>query len=437
MVCKNCGCKIPDGASVCRVCGGSERVESRPTPQMSPAFFKAPDLGGPSVATPTPAPVATPVAPAPVPAPVAPVAAPVAPAPVENPIVIDTPAPGKTCPDCGKVLDVTAKFCNGCGKKLSAPVAEPVFEMPMVAPVGDFMPPAATKTCPTCGNVLPAEARFCNGCGSDLSGAAPAVSVTDPVVTTATKKAKKVKVKKAKSAKSGKGLIIGIVAVALAIVIGLGAWLLIADPFDWFGGSGGDKEEDETNSAVTSGMTSEEVAQKYADLSMKNDAEGIVSMIPDSILSGSIVGMNRGYSASDKAAYTKDLGKDLEYQNSGYGEGFTYTIDTPVAFPYNDAQKEDIMSQYRTLYNLEVTDYIQYTVPISIHTGSNSVRSKQITINLLKVGDSWVVADVPWIIGGWESSNEGESPLEPNPGTERPYFTIPTELADSIIDRAA
>jgi membrane protease subunit (stomatin/prohibitin family) len=56
-------------------------------------------------------------------------------------------APGVTCPNCKSVNPVSAKFCNSCGKTLGGPL---------------------TVTCPGCQTENLAGAKFCNSCGKPL-----------------------------------------------------------------------------------------------------------------------------------------------------------------------------------------------------------------------------------------------------------------------------
>lgn len=129
------------------------------------------------------------------------------------------------CASCGKQVNESYKFCDGCGVPVKAPAASPVpepapdtvvtatspaieeapvsypqpapettpapepvsvptAEQPLMAtpeatPVVPAAPVAAaapaTQTCPSCGKQVNAEYRFCDGCGSSIQpGAAPA-----------------------------------------------------------------------------------------------------------------------------------------------------------------------------------------------------------------------------------------------------------------------
>jgi len=57
------------------------------------------------------------------------------------------------CSKCGKDNKDTAKFCTGCGARLS-------------------------RSCPQCGAAVPPEAKFCTECGSSLAGAASTAAPT-------------------------------------------------------------------------------------------------------------------------------------------------------------------------------------------------------------------------------------------------------------------
>ncbi len=57
------------------------------------------------------------------------------------------------CPNCGKVMESTAKFCSECGTKLTDEI--------VIAPVQE-------KICKKCGRHLKPEAQFCAKCGSPV-----------------------------------------------------------------------------------------------------------------------------------------------------------------------------------------------------------------------------------------------------------------------------
>lgn len=70
------------------------------------------------------------------------------------------PSPTAACPACGAGNIFGAKFCQACGRMLSAPVvASP-------SPVA----PTATLACPACGAPNLPGAKFCQGCGKAISG---------------------------------------------------------------------------------------------------------------------------------------------------------------------------------------------------------------------------------------------------------------------------
>lgn len=145
MVCKNCKASIPDDSMFCPSCG--QKVEAEPVvtpaPTFSSAFRQAGSLDGSDSGMGAPVVERKPVAPQEdtglrfsssfkradsVPA-VEPVAEPVA-VPV-NPkweeVACSEPEATLTtnrCPHCGGTMDPDAKFCNNCGKKLSASLAE-------------------------------------------------------------------------------------------------------------------------------------------------------------------------------------------------------------------------------------------------------------------------------------------------------------------------
>lgn len=69
----------------------------------------------------------------------------------------------KQCPFCGRMLSDNARFCTGCGKRVTQP-----------APASDRKPgpgrqPQAEERCPACGAELPANVKFCTQCGAKLS----------------------------------------------------------------------------------------------------------------------------------------------------------------------------------------------------------------------------------------------------------------------------
>ena len=97
----------------------------------------------------------------------------------------------KTCPNCGALVDDSAKFCPKCGERLMQQVehvAEDVApaeaapeaaapEEPAPAPAAEEASPVqatppkgrASSTCPSCGHVNPAGAPYCEVCGAPLS----------------------------------------------------------------------------------------------------------------------------------------------------------------------------------------------------------------------------------------------------------------------------
>lgn len=57
------------------------------------------------------------------------------------------------CPNCGKVMESTAKYCSECGTKLTGEV---VVSEPQ------------EKICKKCGKYLKPDAQFCGRCGSPV-----------------------------------------------------------------------------------------------------------------------------------------------------------------------------------------------------------------------------------------------------------------------------
>ena len=475
MVCKNCGCKIPDGATSCRVCGGGEAAESRPVPQMSPAFFKAPDLevtprvpknpcpycgrelpkdatfcGGcqkylrtepikmanplPSVEVPEPKPVleetvvpeiivenlavsepaaekpvvAEPIVEIPAPTktcpscdreiPMAakfcngcgrsmeekPAAVPVEPIPVTPPVpepIIEIPAPTKTCPSCGREIPVAAKFCSGCGAKTDG--------TPMVPPAPTA--PAAAKLCPDCGKELAMEAKFCNGCGCNLAASAitnaAAVTVTDPVVTTAEKKAR---AKKAKSPKSGKGIVIAVVAIALAIVVGLGVWFALEDPFDWFSGTGSSQQDDKDKEEKP--KTAEDVAVAHIKALESSDAEKYCSYYHSAILQKRIE--DSGY--SDQDSYIAYLQNSMDDRQSDMEEDlggeYSYSVKAIDTDTFTGDDMEIIKASYVTGYDLEIEGYKVVKVETTFTTDEDE--------NTVEYECPMIKMDGKWYLGG-------------------------------------
>ena len=66
----------------------------------------------------------------------------------------------RKCPSCGAPQARDARFCSGCGKRLSDPPAEP-------APEADD-----ARYCPKCGASVAPDERFCPVCGTGLEGGA-------------------------------------------------------------------------------------------------------------------------------------------------------------------------------------------------------------------------------------------------------------------------
>ena len=65
-----------------------------------------------------------------------------------------------TCPVCGRKAEAGAKFCMGCGSPLTPKKSPP--------------PELAEIVCPVCGKKAEKGAKFCLFCGSPLQGSAPA-----------------------------------------------------------------------------------------------------------------------------------------------------------------------------------------------------------------------------------------------------------------------
>ncbi len=57
------------------------------------------------------------------------------------------------CPNCGKVMESTAKFCSECGTKLTDEIVSPAVQ---------------EKICKKCGKYLKPDAQFCGRCGSPV-----------------------------------------------------------------------------------------------------------------------------------------------------------------------------------------------------------------------------------------------------------------------------
>lgn len=460
MVCTNCGCKIPDGASVCRVCGGGEAAERPSVPQMSPAFSRAPDLeftprvprhpcpycgkelpkdavfcgGCRKNLRPVPRTMADPVPPvdppAPEPVPVVepvPEVAPVVPEPI-----IELPVPTKACPGCGRELPMEAKFCNGCGRSMEekpvVPAVEPVPEIAPIVPEPMIEIPVPTMTCPGCGRELPIGARFCSGCGAKTGGApveppapvvstastrlcpqcgkelamdakfcnicgcdltasaitnAAAVKVTDPVVTTAEKKAK---AKKAKSGKTGKGIVIAVVAVALAIVVGLGVWIALEDPFDWFSGDGSSQQDDKDKEEKP--QSAEEVAVAHIKALENSDAKKYCSYYHDAVLQKMID--DGDY--TDRDACVADLQIDMDERQADLEEDlggeYSYTVKAGETDTFTGDDLETIQKTYVDTYDLEIEGYKVVLVETTF-TGTETEETVEYECPMIKVDGKW------------------------------------------------
>ncbi|GEM_PF-621029 len=140
MKCKVCGNEIPEGTTICSICG---------TPVEEPETLQGTEET----------------------------------APVE-----EKTQSASICPVCGKPLQEGAKFCNHCGADVTA--AKKSEETP------------AQKVCPKCGSPVLEGAMFCNTCGARLDGTAPtAAPAAAPAAKTAPVKMPSFKLtKKAKAA---------------------------------------------------------------------------------------------------------------------------------------------------------------------------------------------------------------------------------------------
>lgn len=76
------------------------------------------------------------------------------------------------CPNCGKKVELSAQFCNGCGSRVPVPRR--------------IIPTPEGNICIQCGAVLQDGQKFCVGCGTRLVeepvAAAPVQPVAPPVV---------------------------------------------------------------------------------------------------------------------------------------------------------------------------------------------------------------------------------------------------------------
>ena len=78
--------------------------------------------------------------------------------------------PMSFCPECGKSVGPSQKFCRNCGASL-------IEESPAAAPPA---PVPGILSCRTCGAVLAPDEKFCGNCGTKTGGA-PAAAAPAPV----------------------------------------------------------------------------------------------------------------------------------------------------------------------------------------------------------------------------------------------------------------
>ena len=72
------------------------------------------------------------------------------------------------CPSCGAPNELTNRFCDQCGRRLTEPEPAPT---PVIT--AHDQPTALATSCPSCGAaILPGE-RFCSICGADLMAISP------------------------------------------------------------------------------------------------------------------------------------------------------------------------------------------------------------------------------------------------------------------------
>ncbi len=422
MVCKNCGCKIPDGVAACRVCGWSETPAAPVTPppfntagpEEKPSAPKntCPHCGRPveenadfcgrcqkrlrPIVVPAPMEERVPRKDLPPtePARVDPVAVPVDQEPVRvQPVVpvpvIEIPAPMKNCPHCGQSLPVEAKFCNSCGSKIEAAPAAPVS--------------VSSRLCPKCGQELAMDAKFCYICGCDLTASAisnaGAVKVTDPVVTTAEKKAR---AQQSRSGKSGKWIIISVVAVALAIVVGLGVWIGVEDPFDWFSGSSSssdrdddddDKKDDKSDESGDEegdkkARTPETVAVNVIKALEACDAKKYVSYYHETFFNTQL----DRYEYESKEEYIESLQYDMDERRRDIegelGEGYTYTVEAVETETVSEKRLEEIKAEFSEDFGLEIEDY-QYVHVRTTFTGEEGEETSDYYCDTIKVDGKW------------------------------------------------
>lgn len=148
MICPNCEKEIEPNQPQCPHCGCHFQVTYVPksAPKPEPAIEKQPEKAEDlkEKATKTEAPEF----------------------PDEKATLIEAPetAVEQVCPECGKPVPLTARFCKWCGSPLSKEQdnQQPVLNQTTNAEKN--MP--STKICGNCGRTIKATASFCKWCGN-------------------------------------------------------------------------------------------------------------------------------------------------------------------------------------------------------------------------------------------------------------------------------
>ena len=204
--------------------------------------------------------------------------------------------------------------------------------------------------CERCGAQNIDGAKFCKNCGAQLDENVPVQELSEPAPA---HKAKNRKV----------GIIVGVAVVVVAAIL-LGIFLL-------------------------GGRSYEETIQKYVDAQFQVDAETIISLMPEKMLTYAL--KEDGRDAGDLPYLVDELGEELQekmdYFDQVLGEDWKVSYEILDAQDVKDSKLASIREAYRAA-DVKVSEAKTVELELTI-TAYGMESSDTMQIGLVKVGRSW------------------------------------------------